>query len=1152
MRFALRVLCLCLLVCAGSASSLAQRSDRTIAQFVHTAWTAKDGAPSDVYAITQTKDGYLWIGSTQGLYRFDGITFEQYKPQAGPAFLSLSVRALFALPNDDLLIGFRDGGLSWLHEGRNTNFTSADGVPPGMVDGMAEDREGRIWVATRGGLARFDHGQWKRAGEDWGYPGTAATSIYLDRKGTLWVASGGTLLYLLPGAARFEPTGITAVQVQSLVDAPDGTLWMAETSRSVHPVALPGVKHPDAFEMQVGSAAILFDTDGSLWITSLGDGMRRVPDPRTLKGRKIAEFSTEVESFTARDGLTSDYAACIFRDREGSIWVGTPSGIDQFRRGALVPILTPAKFAQKKLVAGDNGDIWIGSFSTALARIHGDSLIPAQFTFSITDAIRDPSGVILLLGVGLHGPQLFRLDHGQVTQFANPSGTVFGTVLARDRAGVLWLAAGPHSLFSLKNGEWKEFDLPREVTGTRCTISFTDSRGRIWFGFDSDSLIVMDGGKVRGFYASDGVNVSSVHVIGGRGSHIWIGGENGLEVMDGSRFRPVLPADKESFRNVSGLVEMPDGSVWLAEARGVVHIFAPEVSKVFSEPTARVQYKLFDSFDGLPPGAPTVVYPAMIQGTDGRLWVGTSGGVAWIKPGGVPENPLAPPVSISSVAANTRRYLPSPNLSLPALTRSLEIDYTALSLAVPQRVRFRYKLEGSDETWQEAQNRRQAFYTNLGPGHYRFRVMACNNDGIWNERGASFDFFIAPAYYQTTWFRTLCAVAFFGLLWLAYQVRVHHLRNEERKFRDTVEAMPALAFISTPDGQPTFVNKRWIEYTGLTEQQALGSGWQTTVHPDDLSRVLRITKESLASGDRLEYEARLRGGSDGAYRWFQTRAVPVLDKRGKVVKWYGVVNDVEDRKRAEQLQADLAHVNRVSTMGELAASLAHEIKQPIGAAATNADACARLLDRDQPAILDAREAALEMAKDARRAADIIDRVRSLYRKGSSQMESVDVSKVIGEMFSILRNEAHSRSVTIQTDVAGGLPGVLADRVQLQQVLMNLMLNGIQAMKKTGGVLTIKVRLAQDRQVLISVMDTGIGLPSDKTDRIFDAFFTTKAEGSGMGLTISRSIIESHGGHIWATANSGGGATFHVTLPAADARLNVHDKHAPSPQPPAET
>jgi signal transduction histidine kinase len=208
------------------------------------------------------------------------------------------------------------------------------------------------------------------------------------------------------------------------------------------------------------------------------------------------------------------------------------------------------------------------------------------------------------------------------------------------------------------------------------------------------------------------------------------------------------------------------------------------------------------------------------------------------------------------------------------------------------------------------------------------------------------------------------------------------------------------------------------------------------------------------------------------------------------------------------------------------------IKQPIGAAVTNAEACARLLDRDQPNVPEAREAALEMAKDARRAAHIIDRVRSLYRKSSSQIDIVDVNEVIAEMLLLLHNEAHRNAISVRTDLADGLPKLMADPVQLQQVLMNLLLNGVQAMKETGGTLTIRSQIDQDREVQVSVVDTGVGLPAEGPEQIFEAFFSTKPEGSGMGLAISRSIIQSHGGRLWATANPSRGATFHFTLPNA--------------------
>jgi PAS domain S-box-containing protein len=309
------------------------------------------------------------------------------------------------------------------------------------------------------------------------------------------------------------------------------------------------------------------------------------------------------------------------------------------------------------------------------------------------------------------------------------------------------------------------------------------------------------------------------------------------------------------------------------------------------------------------------------------------------------------------------------------------------------------------------------------------------------------------------------------------------------------------------------------------------------VHPEDRESVAGTMRH--AAREKTEYRVEHRIiHPNGTIKHTQAIGHPVLDHSGNVVEFVGSAVDITDVKHAEQERerlrqelANLAHLNRVSTMGELTASLAHEIKQPIGAAVTNAEACVRLLDRDQPDVPEAREAALEMAKDARRAAEIIDRVRSLYHKGSSQLETIEVNEVISEMVVMLQNEANRHSVTIRTDLAEGLPKVMADRVQLQQVLLNLMLNGIEAIRDTSGELTIKSKVGDDSQLLISVTDTGVGLPTENAEQIFNPFFTTKSQGTGLGLAITRSIVESHGGRIWAAGNSGRGATFSFTLPS---------------------
>src|ERR1700758_5283855 len=360
------------------------------------------------------------------------------------------------------------------------------------------------------------------------------------------------------------------------------------------------------------------------------------------------------------------------------------------------------------------------------------------------------------------------------------------------------------------------------------------------------------------------------------------------------------------------------------------------------------------------------------------------------------------------------------------------------------------------------------------------------------------------------------------------------LQSSEDRLRLVIDTIPTFAWTALPDGSEDFVNRHWQEYSGLSAKESVGLGWEAAVHPADLKRHLEKWRASLASGEPFENEVRYQRAADGQYRWFLARAVPLRDARGKILKWYGISTDIEDRKRAEQereeLRADLAHVNRVSMLGELAASLSHELKQPIAAAILSANTCIRWLKRDRPNVDKAIETASRIVNDGSRAAEIIDRLRSLYKKYPPRRELVDVNEMVCEMLLLLRGEVNRYSIVTRTELDPDLPQITADRVQLQQVFMNLMLNAVEAMKETGGELTIKAGLNQEGQLLISISDTGIGLPLENTERIFDAFHTTKPQGTGMGLAITRSILESHGGRIWATPNRGAGATFHFTLP----------------------
>jgi PAS domain S-box-containing protein len=341
-------------------------------------------------------------------------------------------------------------------------------------------------------------------------------------------------------------------------------------------------------------------------------------------------------------------------------------------------------------------------------------------------------------------------------------------------------------------------------------------------------------------------------------------------------------------------------------------------------------------------------------------------------------------------------------------------------------------------------------------------------------------------------------------------------------------------------GDALHVSEEWYRIYGFDPEEGM-SAWEKRLqrlHPEDRAKWRRAVDRAISEKSDYEVEVRvlLPGGT---VKYIHTVGHPVLNASGDVVQFVGTSMDISASKRAEEAQADLAHVSRVTTMGELTASLAHEVKQPIAAAATNASTCLRWLEGDTPNIEEARAAAMRIVKDAKRAGEIISRIGLFFKKGMSERELIDVNEVIREMIVILRSEAMRCSISLRTELSGDLPQVMGDRVQLQQVLMNLMINSIEAMKDVDGTreLAIKSQRVDNEHVLVSVSDNGVGLPPHQTDQIFNAFFTTKPHGTGMGLRISRSIIESHGGRLWAADNSPRGASFYLTLPA---KVEAHE------------
>jgi len=636
-----------------------------------------------------------------------------------------------------------------------------------------------MWAATSGGLARLEGNRWKEVGKEWNFSGKMASALFLDRQGTLWASTENTLVFLPAGTKMFQPTGIRVGLVLCFAQAANGKLWMAETTRSVRPVPLSDQRQPsDETEVQVGSVAILFASDGALWITSIGDGLRRSPAPEVLN-KKVKQFGSEVESFSSKDGLSGDEVNAILQDREGNIWVGTTGGVDRFHETNLVPIALPIKHTLwSVLAAGEAGDVW-ALIPGSMFHIHGGHAQPVHgFGTTAESAYSDPAGVIWWLGLDA----IHRYEGRSYSTIPLPSGfpklNTISMVATEDSSGALWLAAQGEGLFHRKGEEWKRPDTPSELEKLTPYAAFTDGMSRVWFGYGSGTIIILNHEKVEKVFRAEDSVVGNVRAIGGR-RHTWVGGESGLAYFDGNRLRRITPVDTDAFESVLGVEETSDGSLWLAESRGAIQIPAAEVQQAMDNPSYRVKYRIFDSFDGLPGAFERgTISSRLIQGTDGTLWFAASGGIVWVDPANVSTNALPPPAWIRSVKANGRQSGSLTNLILPPRTTDLQIRYTALSLSVPEKVRFRYRLEGVDADWQDAGTRREAFYTMLGPGQYHFQLMACNNDGVWNNEGTHLDFEIAPTWYQKNWFRVACAGAFLTLLWGLYQLRLRQLRTQ--------------------------------------------------------------------------------------------------------------------------------------------------------------------------------------------------------------------------------------------------------------------------------------------------------------------------------------------------------------------------------------
>ena len=1629
------------LVLAGFVTNArALDPNRLFSQYVREQWTSKTGFPGGaVNAISQTADGYLWIGTDRGLLRFDGFDFN---PVSFTSITTGSNVPILQLLTDS-------GGKLWIRPQGADLVRQKDGkfesvrYGPHAITALSKDNHNGVLVSDiEQGTFHFVADSVQKLGP--APPPVISLAETADAK--IWLGTLGNGLFFISGGRTFQVnTGLPNRKINCLLATEGDELWVGTDSglyrgngKEFRRVELP------SFLGNVQVLSLLRDRDSNIWVGTMRGLLR-------INGKGISFF--EEDKLRGDGGITA-----LFEDREGNLWIGGARGLSRIRDSAFVtyPSVSDRRFEHNGPVYVDpEGRTWFAPGQGGLYVLQNGRVQPVT-SIPSNELVYSINGRADVVWVGLQRGGLTRLQfhNGAIDSqgYTEANGLAQNSVYAvyESRDGSAWAGTLNRGVSKFKDGRFTTYTTTNGLASNTVSSILETRDGAMWFG-TPNGLSSFSNGQWRTYTKVEGLPSPEVNCLFEDSSGtLWSGTSAGLAFFAANRFQVPHESPDVLREQILGMGEDKSEKFWIATSH---HVFRVARDKLLSDVVKAIDVREYDQADGLHSTEGVKRSRSVVSDSAGRIWFSLRSGLSVVNPSQITNDSVPALPHIEAITADNNTANLASVVQIPPSPRRITFEYTGLSLAAPARVRFRYFLEGFDSSWSKPVAARDAVYTNLGPGKYRFRLVASNGEGLWNGPETAIVLNVAPAYYQTNWFRLSLVAVFIALLWALHRGRVQQLEVQERRLRDVVETIPAMTFTTSSDGSSTFVNKRWTEYTGFSVEETTGGAWQRAIHPADLERHSEKWRISVATGQPFEDEARFRRAFDGEYRWFLVRGVPLRGQQGNILRWYGTLTDIEDRKRAEealgvlstdlqeskakleeaqrishvgywewdpltdrvnwsdetyriygmqpqeramylatvaekihpedwkrateaaatgvpfnvecrlfrptgemriadfqgdvkrdssgqpslrfgtiqditdrkraeqrlreseaylaeaqrlsqtgswawnpttgdirywsemcyrvlgfdpagplprfeeffhrihpddqtvvrerfdkaireradfevdyrvvhpekgirdihvvghavldgsgnldefvgtvidvterkraeealqksllylsegqrlahmgswafnpsgffeywsqelfeiygldpqkgaptleeylasvhpldrdfmaetikrmnaersgcdvkkrivrpdgeqryircvgipvvegevlkgflgtaiditerellnqelerrqahlseaqklthtgswalraadrkavhlseewyriygfdpaegattwkdycerihpedrlkwkgiieraitekadydqefrivlpngkmrwirtvghpvfsdtgeldqfvgsstditelksaeqereklrQLEADMAHINRVSMLGELTASLAHEIKQPIAAAITSANSCIRWLAQEPPNIERARAAATRVDKDGTRAAHIIDRLRSLYKKSAPEREWVDVNGVILEMLALLRGEANRYSIAISPELAAELPKVMADRVQLQQVFMNLIMNAIEAMEESGGDLTVKSEVDGSAQLLFSVSDTGVGLPTDNADQIFSAFFTTKPQGSGMGLAISRSIVESHGGRLWATANSGQGATFHFSLP----------------------
>lgn len=1163
----------------GATEPPAAASPQTDLRLLCDVWSTENGLPQNtIQAVLQTRDGYLWISTQEGLVRYDGLRFTVFDTRNTKEMRHNNISELFEDRDGRLWIA-SSGGLLCYDKGKFTSYTTRDGLSSDVIETVLEDRQGNLWIGTSGGgLNRFRNGSFTRFTARDGFTSNQVWKLLEDHEGSIWIGTESGLCRFRDGQFHFYTTrdGLAHDYIYALRETRDHSLWIGTRNglTQMKNGVLTTLSEKDGLT-HTTIRALFEDQAGALWVGTEGGGVLRYSEGR---------FS----GFTMRNGLSDNTVQCLTQDREGSLWIGTSiGGLNRLRQGNFFSWSTreglPNDFI-RVVYEGRDGSLWIGSMGGGLSRIRNGKItswttkdgLPGD---SVRALFEDSKGA---LWIGTDAG-LSRFSNGRFTNWSVKDGLSHDAVRAiyEDHTGALWIGTRGGGIDIFRDGRFSVLRL-EGFQAALIRVIYEDSKGRVWIGGDSGLTLWQDG-RARTWTTSDGLSNNMVFDIHeDRSGTLWVGTYGGgLNRFRDGRFTPVTVRNGLFDNIIYRVLEDDRGWLWMTCNKGIYRARIEQLNAFADGKIGSVTCQVFGLADGMKSSECNGGnYPAGWRSRDGRMWFPTVKGVVEVNPDQLIVNRTVPPVAIERMLADDRPVSREDDLTLPPGQGRLEIHYTALSFVVPERVSFKYKLEGFDQDWIEAGNRRAAYYTNLPPGSYRFRVIACNDNGVWNEAGAAVAFRLKPHFYQTWWFYVLCALSAGGLAVGIWRFRVRQLKATERELaarvaertrelqeeiahrqrienalRDSEEHhrrlfednplpmwvydLETLAFLA--------VNRAATNEYGYACEEFLTMTIRDIRPPEEVPKLAavgegfnhqRIWKHRKKDGTLLDVE-------------IHSHLITFAGRRAELV----LAHNVTERLRAERelceltgrLEAQNRELNafteklaRSNRELESFASIAsHDLQEPLRKVQAFGD---RLKNRYSEKLDEtARDYIARMQSATARMQTLINDLLA-YSRVATRVEPfrpVNLHTIAREVVSDL--EARIERTGGRVEI-GELPVIEADPTQMRQVLQNLIGNGLKFHKPdTPPVVSVSSEAVRgaDGEITawqIRVEDNGIGFDEKYLEKIFAIFQRLHGqreyEGTGIGLAVVRRVIERHGGHITARSQPNQGATFILTLPAS--------------------